>query len=340
MKPGGSSFLPFLSVVAVLFAFYLVLQSFAPAIEDESLCEHANLRTLLRSSLPKALGGEGDALAGAKKIFGCARVYRDHHEAFVLAVFAYTYVSLQMLAIPGTILLSVLSGMIWPVGVAQLVVACCATVGATLCFLLSHTVMRPVASRVLGARLQDVKARVDAHRSNLFYYMLFLRLTPLAPNWVINLSAPLAGVPMLTFVASTAVGLVPANFFHATAGASLAELAASAAGDEESGAGANKGMQWKPLATLLVLQFVALLPTLFKNKLAERFDKNDADADATTDAGADARAAGSGTKAKKAANSNAAAEPSPSVTRRPRTTTSRATSKGRGRSASRPRSKA
>lgn len=61
-------------------------------------------------------------------------------------------------------------------------------------------------------------------------------------------------------------GLVPANFLHISTGATL-----------NNAAGASGGSNAVNFAILFLLQFVALLPTLFKSKLAkyehDAFDK-------------------------------------------------------------------
>lgn len=47
---------------------------------------------------------------------------------------------------------------------------------------------------------------VNEHRQNLFWYMLFLRLTPLIPNWFVNLGSPLVGMPYIYFLVATFFG--------------------------------------------------------------------------------------------------------------------------------------
>jgi len=40
------------------------------------------------------------------------------------------------------------------------------------------------------------------------YYLLFLRLTPLLPNWFVNVACPVVGVPLWKFAAATFIGTV------------------------------------------------------------------------------------------------------------------------------------
>ena len=53
---------------------------------------------------------------------------------------------------------------------------------------------------------------VSRHRHNLFWYMLFLRLTPLVPNWFVNLASPLVNIPYHYFLIASAFGMMPMNF--------------------------------------------------------------------------------------------------------------------------------
>lgn len=51
--------------------------------------------------------------------------------------------------------------------------------------------------------------------------MLFLRLTPLVPNWFVNLASPIAGIPLPIFMIGTFIGLMPFNYIHVNTGLTL-----------------------------------------------------------------------------------------------------------------------
>ena len=51
--------------------------------------------------------------------------------------------------------------------------------------------------------------------------MLFLRFTPLCPNWFVNIASPIAGMPILHFAVGTLLGLMPLNIIHINAGLTL-----------------------------------------------------------------------------------------------------------------------
>lgn len=171
---------------------------------------------------------------------------------FTLAVFCYAYVALQSLAIPGPLILSIVAGALYGPWYAQLVVCVCATLGATLCYSLSSRLAEPLLRHLAPARLSQLQEQVAKQRAQLLYFMLFLRITPVCPNWAVNMAAPVAGVPLGPFVLGTALGLLPANFFHCSTGSTLASLRADAPLTDN----------WRSFATLFALQFLALLPAL------------------------------------------------------------------------------
>ena len=51
----------------------------------------------------------------------------------------------------------------------------------------------------------------EGFRADAFHYLLFLRLVPVFPFWLVNLAAALFSVRLKTFVAATAIGIVPAT---------------------------------------------------------------------------------------------------------------------------------
>ncbi len=58
----------------------------------------------------------------------------------------------------------------------------------------------------MPALVQELNHKVQSHSDNLFYYMLFLRITPLVPNWFINVSSPIIGIPISCFFFATLFG--------------------------------------------------------------------------------------------------------------------------------------
>lgn len=44
--------------------------------------------------------------------------------------------------------------------------------------------------------------------------MLFLRISPIVPNWFVNVASPIVGMPIHIFAFGTFFGLMPLNIIH------------------------------------------------------------------------------------------------------------------------------
>lgn len=232
----------------------------APPLET-SECAGLSVTAVWRGMFPRMVGGEGDLLGTARRVWLCADAYQRLSPEFVLAVYCATYVGMQAFAIPGPLVLSIIAGALWGALRAQAVIALCATSGATICYGLSHYLARPLIERFLPGSLAETRQKIDGHRDNLLYYLLFLRLTPMVPNWLINVSAPVIGVPLWIFVTATLFGLVPTNYMHALTGSALASLDLSSPTPVRD--------NWRSMATLAALPVLALVPVLVKRRMAK-----------------------------------------------------------------------
>jgi len=96
--------------------------------------------------------------------------------------------------------------------------------------------------------------------------MLFLRITPLLPNWFINLSSPIVGVPIGYYAIATFFGLIPANIFHVYTGSALGTID-------------KIGFDFKFMLFLLLLGFVALLPIYAKKCCSKYFKLDQSESD-------------------------------------------------------------
>ena len=156
---------------------------------------------------------------------------RDHRqtlEAFVaenrvLAALAYAaiYTVVVALSVPGAAVMTVAGGFLFGAVVGGLLAVAAATLGATLVFLAAKTAVGEPLRRRAGPALRRLE---EGFRDNAFSYLLFLRLVPAFPFWVVNLAPSLLGVRLAVFVAATAIGIIPGTFIFAAIGAGLGEV--------------------------------------------------------------------------------------------------------------------
>lgn len=151
--------------------------------------------------------------------------YRDTLEALIrshyllaLGGFIVLYIVVVALSIPGAAFLTLTGGFLFGWLIGGMVVVLGATIGAALVFLIARSAFGDALLRRGGAQIGKL---VEGFRESAFNYLLFLRLVPLFPFWAVNLAPAIAGVKLSTFVAATAIGIIPGTMAFALAGASL-----------------------------------------------------------------------------------------------------------------------
>jgi len=186
--------------------------------------------------------------------------YTDHYYFQVLSGVCVSYIFLQTFAIPGSIFLSIMSGFLFSYPVAMLLICFCSATGASFCYLLSYLIGRRLIYRFFPQRVQEWSDTVQRHRDNLLYYIIFLRVTPLVPNWFINITAPVIDMPLRQFWLGTFIGVGPPSVVAIQAGMTLHDLAS-----------ANDAVSWQSVIILLLVGVVSLVPIVMKDVLKTYF---------------------------------------------------------------------
>ena len=201
----------------------------------------------------------------------------DAHAAVAVAAFATLYVTVVALSIPGAIFLTIAGGILFGTLVGGLASALSATVGATIIFLIAKS----ACGESLVRRAGPLAAKLaDGFRADAFSYLLFLRLVPAFPFFLVNLAPALVGVRLSTFVSATAIGVIPATFAFAFFGSGLDSVIAAqekvfraclAAGRTDCHLQFDLGMIATPqlLTALATLGVIALIPVAVKRLRAK-----------------------------------------------------------------------
>jgi uncharacterized membrane protein YdjX (TVP38/TMEM64 family) len=147
----------------------------------------------------------------------------DQHWFAAIVAYVAVYAACVLLFIPGATLLTISAGFLFGVlpGAASAVIG--ATIGATLIFLVARTALGEPLLRRAGRRANEL---ARGFRKNAFSYLLFLRLVPAFPFFLVNLVPAFAGMRLLPFVAATALGIIPAALVYALAGTGLDSIIA------------------------------------------------------------------------------------------------------------------
>ena len=175
--------------------------------------------------------------------------YYAAHRLAMVAGFMAVYILQTALSLPGAAILSLAAGAIFGSIMGTVYANIAATIGATLAFLVTRYLLRDVVLTRFGQKLEGMNRELETRGFN---YLLFLRLVPVFPFFLINLAAGLTRLPLRTFFIATLVGIIPGGFVYVNAGASLATI------ESLSGIASPR-----VLGSFALLGLFALLPALY-----------------------------------------------------------------------------
>ncbi|MGI8525451.1 MAG: TVP38/TMEM64 family protein [Pseudolabrys sp.] len=200
------------------------------------------------------------------------------HYFGALAIYIGIYVISVSLSIPASLLLTVAGGILFGVVVGSLAAIVSSASGGTIVFLIARTALGEGLLRRAGPFAAKF---AEGFRADAFSYLLFLRLVPLFPFWLVNLAPALFGVNTLIFITATVLGIAPAAFAYAFVGAGLdSVIAAQEAAYRDCLAAGRDGCRLnfelrdavtpELVAAFVALGLIALIPVVLRRLRARK----------------------------------------------------------------------
>ena len=195
------------------------------------------------------------------------------HQALALATYCLAYICMTALSLPGGLVLTLAGGLLFGCWLGGTAAVLSASAGATLLFLVARGALSETFTARAGPWLSKLR---EGFHADAMSYLLFLRLVPAFPFWLVNIAAAILGVPLKTYVVATFLGIIPATFAFAAAGAGLDSVIAAALADHaqcvarKSAEVCKLGIHARSLVTkelvlaLVLLGIVALIPVAFR----------------------------------------------------------------------------
>ncbi len=198
------------------------------------------------------------------------------HMLLSLVAFIAVYAAAVALSLPGGAVLTLAGGFLfgWLLGGVASILA--ATIGASVLFLIARSALGDLLAARAGPWLSRFR---QGFQEDAFSYLLFLRLVPIFPFWLINLAPGLLGVNFATYVTTTFLGIIPGTFAYSLAGHGLdsvieAQEAAHQSCLAKMGPGGQESCPYtldpgalltpELIAGLVALGLVALIPVAVK----------------------------------------------------------------------------
>ena len=176
--------------------------------------------------------------------------YADQHYALALLIGFLIYTVSTALSLPGGLILSLAVGLVFGRWAGTVLIVFAATLGATLVFLAARYLFADMARKKIGGLAQKIN---EGFTQDAFNYLLFLRLVPLFPFWLVNLAPAFTNVSLKTYITATAIGILPGTFVFTNLGQNLGRISST------------KDLLTPPIIGAFVLLGVfALIPVLYK----------------------------------------------------------------------------
>lgn len=178
------------------------------------------------------------------------------HYALAVPAFIGAYILIVSMSLPGGVWLTIMGGFLFGTVECTIYVVFGATIGATVIFLAARYAFADYLRAKAGASVRKME---DGFRENALSYLLFLRLVPAFPFWLVNLVPAFIGVPVGTYMIGTFVGIIPGTFVFASVGSGLGDVF-------DSGGEPDLGIIFTPgiLFPIIGLAILALVPVFYK----------------------------------------------------------------------------
>jgi uncharacterized membrane protein YdjX (TVP38/TMEM64 family) len=171
-----------------------------------------------------AVGEGGISLEALVRHRATIDTFVSEHHWLALLAYIGLYIGAVALSLPGATFLTVAGGSLFGIVIGASAAVIGATLGATLIFLVARTALGEPLLRSAGPRAKQL---AKEFRDDAFSYLLFLRLVPAFPFFLVNLVPAFAGVGLAPFVAATALGIIPGAIVFALAGMGLDSVIAA-----------------------------------------------------------------------------------------------------------------
>lgn len=187
-----------------------------------------------------------------------------------LALSSIIYALAVTISLPGAAIFTIACGFLFGTWFGGTVAWIGASIGATLIFLAARTAFGDALRARAGSWIERL---ASGFRENAFNYLLVLRLTPVAPFFIVNVAPAVFNVKLRDYVLATFIGIAPATFVYAAVGAGLrATLQAGGANADPfqvARALLTSPAILGPIIGLIVLALIPIVVKALRGKRAE-----------------------------------------------------------------------
>ena len=156
-----------------------------------------------------------------KQLYGDLQLFIDEKFLFYYLLFFFAYIIVTALALPISLLKTLLAGALFGLLPGVILTSFASTIGSTLCFLLSRYLFKDLIQEKYKKYLSKVNQGI---KEEGLLYLFFLRLSPIFPFFIINLTFGLTNMKWINFYWISQLGMLPATILFVNAGKQLSQI--------------------------------------------------------------------------------------------------------------------
>jgi len=176
-------------------------------------------------------------------------------------IFVGLYVFSTALSIPGALILTMMGGYLFGAFLGALFSLIGAIVGASILFIAARSAFGELLKPKIGSSIERMRNELT---TNAFFYLLFLRLTPVFPFFVVNIAPAFLNISFSKYFLASFLGMIPGTAVYALMGSGLNKTLVTGEGFDKI---PNVSLEF--LAGLFGLAVLSLIPIVirrWKNK--------------------------------------------------------------------------
>ena len=156
-----------------------------------------------------------------KDIYQDLQIFINQNYYFYFFIFFILYVVVTAFALPISLLKTLLAGALFGFWPGLILVSFASSIGSTFCFLFSRYALRAYIQKKFSNYLEKINKGIE---TDGWLYLLFLRLSPIFPFFIINLVFGLTKMKTLEFYIVSQIGMFIATAIFVNAGVQIANI--------------------------------------------------------------------------------------------------------------------
>ncbi|NNE38985.1 MAG: TVP38/TMEM64 family protein [Gammaproteobacteria bacterium] len=176
------------------------------------------------------------------------------------SAFVAIYIISVALSLPIATVLTLLGGFLFGRWLGTFLIVFSATAGATILFIAAKSAIGSTLRDKAGPLFQKIEANMN---QNAIGYLLFMRLVPLFPFFLVNIVPALFNIRLLPYIATTFIGIMPGTFVYANVGRELGTIESL-----------SDLISTEMILAFTLLGLFALLPTILKQAKIININQN------------------------------------------------------------------